>query len=130
MDQNALVSERTEAGKRLAETLSAKGYAVGAAFWAKPTEEGKWYLYLASKIVDEKGPGEGYRLVNSVMRANPDPWIEPFDVRVLGLDDSLTEAVLAKARLKTFPGMTRLDDVYLAGVSMDGALIYPLAPSA
>ncbi|MBY0231055.1 MAG: hypothetical protein K2W96_17360 [Gemmataceae bacterium] len=130
-----MVNDRGEAGKRLVEALSTTGYLVELAFWAKPTEEGRWFLYLASRLVDEKGPAEGYRLVLGFLRDNPNPWIEPLDVRVLGLEDSMTKAVLARAKprmssLKPYPGMTRFDDVYLAGVSMDGALVYPLVPAA
>lgn len=80
--------------------------------------------------MDEKGPAEGYRLVGSVMRATPDPWIEPLEVKVLGLDDSLAEAVLAATKARPYPGMTRFSGTTLAGVSMDAALVYPLAPPA
>jgi hypothetical protein len=71
------------------------------------------------------------------MRKEPDPWIEPLDVKVLGLNDSVTEAALAliKPKIpngpnavqnqKPFPGMTRFAGSTLGGVSIDGAFIYP-----
>ena len=68
MDQDTVVSEQTESGKRLIQTLAAAGFEVRVAFWAKPTDEGKWYLYLASPVVDEKGPFAAYRLVHDVLR--------------------------------------------------------------
>jgi hypothetical protein len=46
MDQNTLVSEQTESGKRLVEALAADEFDVRVAFWAKPTDEEKWFLYL------------------------------------------------------------------------------------
>jgi len=46
----------------------ADGFDVRLAFWTKPTDEGKWFLYLASPVVDEKGPAAAYRLVRDVMR--------------------------------------------------------------
>ena len=64
MDQDTVVSEQTESGKRLIEVLVANGFDVRIAFWAKPTDEGKWFLYLASPIVDEKGPAAAYRFVH------------------------------------------------------------------
>ena len=94
MDQETMVSEQTESGKRLIEALGAAGFEVRAAFWAKPTEEGKWYLYLVSPFVDDKGPAAAYRFVNGVLRKASDIWIDPFDVKVVGLNDSLAEAVL------------------------------------
>ena len=68
MDQDTMVSEQTKNGKRLIEALTGVGLDVRVAFWAKPTEEGKWFLYLASQLVDEKGPTVAYRKVFDVMR--------------------------------------------------------------
>jgi len=132
-----VVSEQTESGRRLIQALAAAGFEVRLAFWAKPTDEGKWFLYLASQVVDEKGPLAAYRLVHDVLRKMPDPWIDLLDVKVVGLSDSLAEAALAvtkpKARSspyavqtpKPYPGMTRFGGSTLGGLSIDGAYIYP-----
>jgi hypothetical protein len=68
-----------------------------------------------------------------------DVWIDPFEIRVLGLNDSLTDAVLealepivansphAARNPKPFPGMTWYRGETLAGMSIDGACIYPLS---
>lgn len=139
MDQDAMVMEQVDAGRRLVAKLGANGFETEVVFWAKPAEEGKWFLYLASRFVDDKGPAEGYRLVYGVMRADPDPWIEPLEVRVLGLDDSLTQAVrsvikpkpsgspFAVQHPKPHQGMTRYGGSSLGGMSVDGAIIYPPA---
>ena len=96
-------------------------------------------MYLASPMVDDKGPAAAYRVVHGVLRKMPDLWIEPFDIRVIGLKDSLTEAALAvvepKAQQspyavlnpKPYPGVTRFRGNTLGGVSVDGAYIYPLS---
>ena len=137
MDQDTVVAEQTENGKRLIETLAAEGFDVSVAFWAKPTEEGKWFLYLASPVVDERGPAAAYRLVHDVLRKAPDIWIEPLDVRLVGLNDSVAEAVLSVTKPKVpdspfavrnppaYPGMTRFGGSTLGGISVDGAYIYP-----
>jgi hypothetical protein len=143
MDPDAMVSEQTESGKRLIEALGTAGFEVRAAFWAKPTEEGKWYLYLVSPFVDDKGPAAAYRFVNGVLRKAPDFWIDPFDVKVVGLNDSLAEAALEVARpnlpespvgvrnARPYPGMTRFGGTSIGGVSIDAAYIYPpLQPGA
>ncbi len=143
MDQDSVVTEQIEGGRRLLEMLREKGFEVVNAFWAKPTEDGKWFLYLASPFVDQNGPMAAYRLVNSVLRATPDLWIKPLDVKVIGLDDSLTQAAMdlvkprapdgpfAVGRPRIFPGMTRFGGATLGGLDVDGALIYPpLTPSA
>src|SRR5437879_11296410 len=95
MDQDPVVSEQTESGKRLIEALAAAGFDVRVAFWAKPSDDGKWFLYLASPAVDEKGPLAAYRFVFDVLRQIPDLGIEPLEVKVIGLNDSLAQAALA-----------------------------------
>ena len=138
MDQNAVVTEEIENGRRLIETLRGEGFDVGVAFWAKPTEEGKWYLYLASSIVDEQGLRVAYSRVNALLRKTPDLEIDPFEVKVIGRNDSLAEAALAAVSKRTsgdsfaartekpHPGMIRFVGSFIAGVEIDGAFIYPL----
>lgn len=140
MDQDTVVNEQIDSGERLIEALSAEGFNVGVGFWAKPTEEGKWFLYLASDLVDSDGPAVAYRLVHDVMRKTPDLWIDPLEVKVLGLKDSLAldamnvtrpkvpDSPFAVRTPKPFQGMTRFGGATLGGVSIDGAYIYP--PSA
>ena len=145
MDQDTVVSEQTESGRRLIEALVADGIEVQAAFWAKPTDEGKWFLYLVSSMVDDKGPAVAYRLVHAILRRMPDLRIDPFEIKVVGLKDSLAEAALALLKPngpdspfaarnpRPYPGMTRFGGSTLGGVSIDGAYIYPPsqpAPSA
>ena len=107
------------------------------AFWAKPIDDGKWFLYLASPIVDDKGPSVAYRHVYGILRKTPDLRIDPLEIRVVGLNDSLTEGVLAvlKPKIpaspyavrnpKPHPGMTWFGGETLGGLSIDGAYIYP-----
>ncbi len=143
MDQVPVVSEQLDSGKKLIEALGDAGFEVPVAFWAKPTEADKWYLYLASPFVDEKGPLEAYGLVIDVLDSVPDIWIDPFEVRVVGLRDSLATAAIERRESRTlvgpsgasarrpFPGITRLGGCVLAGYPFDGVLIYPpLSPSS
>lgn len=137
MDQDTLVNEQIESGKRLIDALPPSGFEVRTAFWAKPTEEGKWYLYLSSPVVDEKGQRTAYGQVFDVMRNLPDLWIEPLEIRVVGVGDSVASAAEALTRPKVpngpfavrnpkpYPGMTRYGGSTLGGVSVDGVAIYP-----
>jgi len=104
MDKDTVVTEQTESGRRLISALAEVGFDVRVAFWAKPTDEGKWFLYLASTLVDDKGPAAAYRIVHDILRKMPDLWIDPFEIRVVGLNDSLTEAALAATRPKECAG--------------------------
>jgi hypothetical protein len=143
MDQDALVNEEIDGGKRLIEALAVDGLEVRVAFWAKPTEDERWHLYLASPFVDDKGPAAAYRLVQGTLGRTADVWIDPFDIRVIGMNDSLAEAALDLTKPKApdslfavrnprpYPGMTRFGGSSLGGISVDGAYIYPpLQPAA
>jgi hypothetical protein len=137
MDKEPFVTEQLEHGEQLISELTKDGFETRAAFWAKPTDEGKWFLYLASPMVDEKGPRDAYRLVHRTLKRMPNLWIEPLEIRVLGMNDSLTEAALAaiKPKVPTDPyaiqnpkpyrGMTWYRGETFGGLSIDGAYIYP-----
>lgn len=139
MDQNTLVNDEIENGKRLIAALEANGIEVRTAFWAKPTEEDKWYLYLASPFVDERGGAAAYDLIIGILRDESDLFINRFGVRVLRLDDSLATAALAvlKSQVSTglvpgtnskpYTGMTRIYGSTFGGLSIDGAFLYPMA---
>ena len=141
MDQDTVVDEQKESGKQLIAALAAEGFDVRVAFWAKPTDEGKWFLYLASPIVDAEGPAVAYRRVHRVLKKIPGLWIDALEIRVLGLNDSLAEAALQVMRpkvpaspfavqnAKPYRGMTNLPSGMLGGVSFDWVKIYPLSPS-
>ena len=139
MDQDSVVNEQTESGKRLIAKLNDEGFEVRVAFWARLTDEEKWYLYLASPFVDENGPKVAYGRVFDVMQEMTDVWIDPFEIRVIGINDSLTQGALAAMKPKVpdspfavrnpkpYPGMTRFVGSSLGGVSIVGAFIYPLS---
>lgn len=137
MDQDPMVNDQIQCGWRLIEALTKSGFEVQVAFWAKPTADGKWFLYLASPFVDEKGPGEAYRHVLGVVRNAPELGVDRSEVKVLGLKDSLTQAALAVIKLripdsqfaapspKPYPGMIRFGGSALSWLDIDGAVIYP-----
>jgi hypothetical protein len=137
MDQVTVVNEQTESGNRLINALALAGFEVRVAFWARPTDDEKWFLYLGSPFVDENGARAAYRFVHDVMRKLPDVWIDPLDIKVVGLNDSMTEDVLdvtkpnipnspyAVRNPKPYPAMTRFGGSSLGGVEIDGAYIYP-----
>ncbi len=143
MDQVSVVKDQIEGGKRLIEALEAAGCEVRIAFWAKPTESDNWYFYLALPLVDEKGSTQGYGIVNEILRKDSNIEIDPFEVKMLGIKDSIAQAALAviKPQAPDSPfaarnpmrhsGLTRFGGARLGGLDIEGgALIYsPLATS-
>jgi hypothetical protein len=61
MDTELLVDERLEDGRKLLSELVRSGFDVTAAFWAKTSEEGIWFLYIASKNLDSNQHADAYR---------------------------------------------------------------------
>lgn len=132
-----MVSEQVQAGKRLIDALVAQGVAVRVAFWVKPTEEDKEFLYFASPTAEEKGHAAVYRIVHNLIREMPDLWIDPFAIRVIAMNDTMTKAALeatqsrmpnnpfAMQNAKPYPGMTRFYGTTFGGVSVDSVSIYP-----
>ena len=84
MDQGTLVGMQVDGGKALLDALRGGGFDVVVGGWTKSSEEGDWYLYIASKDVDDRGLAEAYRTVYTVINANPEFGIDPFEVKLVG----------------------------------------------
>ncbi|MDY3559451.1 hypothetical protein R5W23_000444 [Gemmata sp. JC673] len=134
MDQDALVTERVEAGKRFLAQLSAVGFPIAVAFWARPSDE-QWFLYLASPVVDEKGGHEAYRDLTLHERRFDNVGLDPFEVRLVSPSDTMAVAAAKLIEPKPWqpkpsPFMTRFDGSRLGGIDVEGVLVYPaLAPT-
>ena len=134
-----MLLEEIQSGERLIEAVRSADYEVRLAFWAKLSDEFKWYLYLASPFVDQRGRRAAYDLVLGVLDDHPDLCIDALDIRVIGMQDTLAEAALSVATPKTsesafavqkpgpYRGMTRFQGSSLGGIGVDGAYIYPPA---
>ncbi len=132
-----MVTDELTSGRKLIERLIRGGFDVSLAFWVKETDARRWYLYLASTVVDKEGPAAAYRAVLPVVESMPELGIDPFAIKVVGVDDSMAAAArevirpkipdspFAVRNPKPYQGMTRFGGSTLAGVSIDGAYIYP-----
>lgn len=136
MGQDALVTDEIEGGRQLVDRLKAEGFEVSLAFWVKETNAGRWYLYLASPLVDDQGPGAGYRVVSGVVQSVPETGILPDMIKLVGNDYSMTSAawqvvnskypadLSAGPNAKRYTGMIRFDGSTLNGIDVDAAFIY------
>lgn len=137
MGQDTLVTDELDSGRKLVERLAGEGFDVSLAFWLKETDAGQWFLYLSSPVVNDKGPTIAYRIVLPVVEGMSELGIDPFSVKVVGVNDPITTAAreVIKPRIpdspfavknpKPYAGMTRFAGATLGGVSIDGAYIYP-----
>jgi hypothetical protein len=115
-------------GQRLLNALRQSGFEVAAAFWAKAGDDARWYLYLATPLVNQVGSTETYLRVDSVIRqlqAQPF-WVDPFQIKVISPQSPMAEAV---AKLSSgYAGLFRSGATQLGGETVEGAIIYPAAP--
>lgn len=132
MDQGPLVDQQIEAGTRLIEALAHVSFDVTAAFWIKASEEGRWFLYIATKTLDEIGVAEAYRRVierrrgleQEWERTHGQRWFDTLDVKLISPTNPTARDVLdLQAR---YPDLMpiRYQGPRLGRVSLDDSYIY------
>lgn len=125
MDTRPLVIEETEAGAELIRRFQ-DFMPLEAAFWLNPAEEGKRALYFASPRIDgdqyKLGLGEILRLVRE-MRT---PYIDPFQIRLIGGDDPLAKAAVEINQEYPGPKPMRVRGKNFGGIQVEEVYIYPL----
>lgn len=128
MGQNSLVTEETDAGEKLVRRLD-KFTPVNAAFWIKDSEDGPWYLYLASDRIDETNLDVAYGEVLRLAGEMDSPYLDPFRVKLIPTSDPLAQAALSIYR--RYPGTmaTRFGGRNFGGMGVEGVYLYP-APVA
>ena len=124
MDQGTLVNPQIKAGEWLIGEL-AKHYPVKVAYWLKSEEDGDWYLYVASDKINDTNFDIAYGEVSRITSMSRNPWLNPFRVKVVGIDDSVARAIAEFA--KNYPGETPMliNGGILGDVWIDGAIVYP-----
>jgi hypothetical protein len=125
MDQGPLVIQQIEAGERLIGRFS-QYTPVQAAFWLKEPEDSPWFLYLAGDQINDSNFDLAYGEVLRLLSGAPEPWLDPFQVKVIGTDNPVAIAVMDIQR--KYPGSlpTRYHGRQLGGLSVEEVYIYPL----
>ncbi|MFI5459631.1 MAG: hypothetical protein ACHRXM_29760 [Isosphaerales bacterium] len=127
MDQGTLVIEEAEkdAGRDLIDRIS-ETRPVKLAFWLKPAESGKWFLYIAAEGIDDSNVDRGYKEVLRRVKEMRTPYFDPFQVKLIQGDNPLARAVMEVHQ--RYPGSLAINykGSYLGGMSIEGAYLYPL----
>ena|SRR5438105_2671544 len=126
MDQIALVDRRIDDGQRLVQQLLRDNFDVTVAFWLKTSEEDWWHLYVATKVVDERGPLEAYRALQASLQQLPSTTVSLTDVKVIGTSSPITRDVLKIQNRYSGTAPFRFSGVtHFGGITVEDALIYP-----
>ncbi len=106
--------------------MAADGFGVMVAFWAQESEEGLWYLYIASPIVDKRGKIAAYGVVLEKMNAFPTSELAPSTIKLIGRESKR----LAKDAkwLQDDEGPTWIGGSAFADAGIDRAYLYPPIP--
>ena len=114
-------------GQRFLDAMTNGGIGVSSALWAKVGDDERWYLYIATPLVDAAGVTEAYRRLHPIVRQLQDQrsWIDPFAIKLISPQNPIAQAA---AKLSdNYQGITRFGGTQLGGVSVEGAVIYPAA---
>jgi hypothetical protein len=129
METESLVENLIDDGRKLVEELPLRGFEVNVAFWLKASENGKWYFYIVSPLVDAEGITKAYRLLHPLVRAMPQPfWIDPLEIRLIGPTNPIArDALTVQSRASALHfSPIRWDGQSLGNISVEAAYIYPL----
>jgi hypothetical protein len=126
MDTITLVENQIEEGQRLLDQLGEKGIVVRAACWVKPTDVDRWVLYIATPIMDGKGPLEAYRQLTPALQSLGNDWLTSSDVTLVGEKHPMVKD--AQEILRRFPHRTPIRSPYpmLGGIPVEEVYVYPL----
>jgi hypothetical protein len=126
MDTIALVENQIDDGLRLINRLTAGDFDMSVACWVKTSEEGDWFLYIASKTVDEKGLAAAYREVYRVIQSMPDIWIPKSQVKLIGRENPIAKDALEIQRRFARKLPTRYPGPQLGNIAIEEAYFYPM----
>jgi hypothetical protein len=127
MVKASLVESDIEEGRRLLNELSRidSHFLVKAAFWFYRPEVLEWRLYIASPLVDQRGPASAYTDIQGALRSLPKPVsISMQDISVVSPLDRLAKVIEKTVRIPNGAkgvrfAKTRLNDTYI-----DDAYVY------
>ena len=125
MDQSALVTGRIDDGRRFIERFAADGNGVRGAMWAKTADNGDWFLYVISDIIDKEGPATAYRAVRKALDQLHNSSLASSEIKVVG-EASLTARELQDLVVRR-PGRFALGlgAIQLGGAQIDEYYAYP-----
>jgi hypothetical protein len=133
MAEATLVDMQLQEGRRLIDRLAQEGVVVTAAAWVREAENGDWYLYLVTPLVEEAGGKRAaYHRVNEVIGALQENGfgMDPFAKKVIGPADPLAQDLIAHRAGRPGGPPTPFRGSRLGELAVDEAYIYPPPPSA
>jgi hypothetical protein len=130
MDTELLVEDRIDGGRQLIAELVRDGFDVAVAFWAKPSEEELWSLYLASASVDAENLGNRYQQVYACWSRLNDHQFSFFsfsEIKIIPASNPIAQNAIAVRDRYAARIPTRYHGKSLGNLAIEEAYIYPQA---
>jgi hypothetical protein len=127
MVETSLVMQQIQDGEKIIKQLQDKHVDVTAACWLLESERDRWIMYIVSKLVDEKGRLEASKAFHATYFQMPELWIEPLDVKFIGMTDPIAKEILEIQQRGPVRLQTRYTLHKLGGLRSGDAHIYPLS---
>jgi hypothetical protein len=124
MDPNPLVIEEIEAGADLVRRFQ-ECMPVEAAFWLNPADEGRWAFYIVAPQMDVVKYDRGFVEILRLVREMQTPYIDPFQVRLIGSEDPLGKTAIEVSRKYPGPMPTRFRGTDFGGFPVEEVYVYP-----
>ena len=125
MDTDTLVEARIDDGLRLIDRLIHDHFDVAVACWVKTTEDADWFLYIASRKVDDDGLAAAYRDVYRVIQSMPDIVDLKSKIKLVGANNPIAHDVREIQERHGRRSSTRYPGPRLGALSIDEAYVYP-----
>jgi hypothetical protein len=124
MDKGPLVNEEIEGAARFLAEFD-KRFPVESAFWLKEGNHGNWSLYVVSDEIADENFDRANREVARITNEMRDPWFDGLQVRVLGDDKSLGNAVAELRRRYPADRPARFFGQTVDGIPAEEIYVYP-----
>ncbi|MGH2583347.1 MAG: hypothetical protein ACRDJE_00360 [Dehalococcoidia bacterium] len=124
MVTTALVDEKIRGGQRLLEVLDKNKIQVDVALWLLDPNSESWRLVLASRQLENLGPGQAYRAIQSILRSSDIPGVELREISVRPPSSQLIKALRATISSGRDATRMHLSGNIINGVYIDDAYIY------
>lgn len=123
-----LVDRRIEHGARFLADLDEAGVPVDSAFWLFDSAWDEWRLVIATPVVEESGPVEAYRRLQTVHHADEGISFRLDSVTAVGIEDRRVQALRSQFRTWPLSLGKRFEDRFIRGGEVEDAYVYRLSP--
>ncbi|MEE8451159.1 MAG: hypothetical protein V3R99_04560 [Thermoguttaceae bacterium] len=123
MDTATVVESQIDDGRHFVDHLRQAGFDVAVAFWVLTTDDGLWFLYIASDVVDKEGLATAYRKAYSELSRSQVSWVTSSDIKLIGSQNPIAlEAIASRSNNNM---VTKYGGRKLGSMIIEDAYIYP-----